>query len=146
MADVFYLKMCHNYHEGENMENLDIYRCDTCGNIVQTLVTGGGELVCCGHAMQKLEPKTTEDAIMEKHVPVFVKQDDGTTEIRVGEVLHPMLPEHYIMFVETISKDKNSLHLQYLHPSDEPKMRIKDDIDGLKALEYCNIHGLWSTK
>lgn len=128
------------------MENLDIYRCDTCGNIVQTLIIGGGELVCCGHAMQKLVAKMTEDAIMEKHVPVFVKQDDGTTEIRVGEVLHPMLPEHYVMFVETISKDKNSLHLQYLHPSDEPKMFIKDDIEGLKALEYCNIHGLWSTK
>lgn len=138
--------MCHNYHEGENMENLDIYRCETCGNIVQTLICGGGELVCCGHPMQKLEPNTKEDAIMEKHVPVFVKYDDNTTEIRVGEVLHPMQPEHYIMFIEVISKDNNSLQLKYLHPTNEPKMKINGDIDGFRALEYCNIHGLWGTK
>lgn len=146
MANVFYLKMCHNYREGENMKNLDIYKCEICGNIVQTIIAGGGELVCCGEPMHKLEPQKNEDAIMEKHIPVFVKRDDGTTEIRIGEVLHPMLPEHHIMFIETISQDKKSLHLQYLHPCEEPKMLLNGNIKDITALEYCNIHGLWSTK
>ncbi|HBG22439.1 MAG TPA: desulfoferrodoxin, partial [Peptococcaceae bacterium] len=43
------------------------YRCETCGNIVELINNGGGELVCCGKPMTKLEANTT-DASQEKHV------------------------------------------------------------------------------
>ncbi|MFW5733425.1 MAG: desulfoferrodoxin FeS4 iron-binding domain-containing protein [Oceanidesulfovibrio sp.] len=29
------------------------YKCEICGNVVELLVDGGGELVCCGEAMQE---------------------------------------------------------------------------------------------
>ena len=119
-----------------------IYRCNVCGNIVQKLIDGAGELVCCGEAMEKLKPQTHEENITEKHVPIFLKHDDGTTEVRVGEVLHPMENEHYIMFIETISADDKHIQIEFLKPNDEPKMHIKN-CDNMKALEYCNIHGLW---
>ena len=53
------------------MQKLDLFKCDVCGNIIQTIIIGGGELVCCGQPMNKLEIKTKEDAMLEKHVPIF---------------------------------------------------------------------------
>ena len=123
-------------------EKLDLYHCEICGNLVQVLVSGEGELVCCGKPMHKLDAKTQEDAMTEKHVPVFIERDGGV-EIRVGEVLHPMIPEHYIMFIETISEDKNNVHLKFLQAGEEPKIFLKEVLGNTKALEFCNIHGLW---
>ena len=91
----------------------------------------------------KLEAKQTEEAAIEKHVPVFNKLQSGDVEIRVGEVLHPMEENHHIMFIQAFSKDKNYSYLKYLNRSDEPKMLLKDDNLFKIAREYCNIHGLW---
>lgn len=125
------------------MERLDLYRCEICGNLVEIILSGGGELVCCGQAMQKLDAKNAEEAMLEKHIPIFVKRDDGGEEIRVGEVLHPMNDDHYIMFIETISEDKNHVQLQYLHSGEEPKMLLKQKLGKTLAREFCNLHGLW---
>lgn len=128
------------------MERLDLYRCEICGNLVEVILSGGGELVCCGQPMNKLDGKNKEEAMLEKHIPVFVKQENGGAEIRVGEVLHPMLNEHYIMFIETISEDKNHVQLQYLHPGEEPKMLLEKQFGKTVAREFCNLHGLWEGK
>lgn len=37
-----------------------IYHCDICGNEVQVLKAGGGELVCCGHPMGLLPEENEE--------------------------------------------------------------------------------------
>jgi len=42
-----------------------VYRCNVCGNIVEILRAGGGELVCCGQPMELLQEKTA-DAALEK--------------------------------------------------------------------------------
>lgn len=123
-------------------ERLQLYKCEVCGNIVQVILEGEGELVCCGQPMNLMNPKKNDENANEKHVPIFVKTEDGA-EIRVGSTSHPMENEHYIMFIETISKDKNDMKLHYLYPQQEPKMFIKEVMDKAKALEYCNIHGLW---
>jgi len=47
-----------------------IYKCNVCGNIVEVLHTGEGQLVCCGENMHLQEEKT-EDEGSEKHVPVI---------------------------------------------------------------------------
>ena len=125
------------------MERLDLYRCEICGNLVEVILVGGGELVCCGQPMQKLDGKNKEEAMLEKHIPVFVKKEDGSDEVRVGEILHPMIAEHYIMFIETISEDRNHVQLQYLHPGDEPKMLLEKKLGKTLAREFCNLHGLW---
>ncbi len=31
-------------------KNLEIYKCEACGNIVEVIHGGEGELVCCGEA------------------------------------------------------------------------------------------------
>lgn len=122
--------------------NIEIYKCEICGNIVQKLHDGGGELVCCGEEMTKLEPKKNEESITEKHVPIFVETENSSTEIRVGEVLHPMTEEHHIEFIEAVNETDNTIKIKFLNLDDEPKMHI-DCTNYKKAFEYCNIHGLW---
>ena len=126
------------------MDKLDFYRCETCGNIVQVIINSSGALYCCGKQMTKLEPQTHEESVMEKHVPIFVKNCDEIFEIRVGEVLHPMTEDHHIMFIQAISEDKNRAQIKYLYPNNEPKMVYRGNYS--KAIEYCNIHGLWEGK
>lgn len=129
-------------------QKLEMYRCNICKNIVEIVLPGEGTLVCCGEEMELLEPGTTDGA-NEKHVPVIDYQCEGAgVRIRVGEMPHPMLEEHYIQFIEAISKNQKTIHREYLYPGEEPQINIncRSNLgkgDGLSAREYCNIHGLY---
>ncbi|MBN2317126.1 MAG: desulfoferrodoxin FeS4 iron-binding domain-containing protein, partial [Sedimentisphaerales bacterium] len=63
---------------------LEIYKCEMCGNIVEVLHGGAGELVCCGKPMVLLQAKTADQG-KEKHVPVIEKIDGGY-KVKVGDV------------------------------------------------------------
>ena len=120
-------------------EKLEIYKCEVCGNIVEVLHAGQGELVCCGQPM-KLFKENTVDAAKEKHVPVVEKSADGF-KVKVGSVAHPMEAEHYIEWVEIIANGK--AYRQFLNPAEAPEASFKTDADQIEAREYCNLHGLW---
>ena len=121
----------------------EIYKCDICGNIVEVLHAGPGELVCCGEPMKKQEPKT-EDASTEKHVPYIEKTDKGIL-VKVGQNQdHPMEEKHYIEWIQLIA-DKKS-YRQYLKPGDKPQALFTISADQVEAREYCNVHGLWQNK
>lgn len=70
----------------------EIYKCDPCGNIVEVLHGGRGELVCCGKPMKLMEEQTAEQ-VYEKHVPVVEKTSDGI-KVKVGSTVHPMEEKH----------------------------------------------------
>ena len=117
-----------------------VYKCEVCGNIVDVLYAGAGELVCCGQPMNLLEEKTNEEG-QEKHVPVAEKTERGLN-VRVGSVLHPMEEEHHIQWIQVISGGKSCR--KFLKPSDAPEAEfdaIPESADVVRA--YCNIHGLW---
>ena len=78
-----------------------IYKCDICGNIVEVLHSGAGELVCCGEPMRLLKENTV-DAALEKHVPVIERNGDIVT-VKVGSVAHPMEEKHYIEWIELVA-------------------------------------------
>jgi superoxide reductase len=119
---------------------MEVYKCELCGNIVEGLHEGAGDLVCCGQNM-KLFTENTTDAAQEKHVPV-VEKVDGGFKVTVGSVAHPMEDSHYIEWIEVIAGDH--LCRQYLNPGDAPEAFFATDADSVKAREYCNLHGLWS--
>ena len=121
------------------VEFLDLYKCETCGTIVQVFHRGDGELVCCGHPMKYLQAHTKEDELEEKHVPVMIDKN----KIQVGSMPHPMVPEHHIQFIETISEDKHNLEIKFLNVTDNPEMEICSNANPYRIMEYCNIHGLW---
>ena len=125
-------------------EKLELYKCDICGNLVQVILSGVGELVCCGEPMKKLEAKFNEnDELAEKHVPKIIVED-GKRFIRIDN--HPMTNEHYIQFIEAFSKDKSKIYLKYLNPNEKIEFDITNFDENIDAIEYCNIHGLWRSK
>ena len=120
-------------------KKLEIYKCELCGNIVEVVHGGDGELVCCGQPM-KLFKENTVDAAKEKHVPVVEKTADGL-KVKVGSVAHPMEEKHYIEWVEIVKDGK--AYRQFLNPGGKPEAIFKIDAATVTAREYCNLHGLW---
>lgn len=121
------------------IEKKQIYKCEECGNIVEVLFAGGGELICCGKPM-KLVVENTVDASKEKHVPVLEKSAEGWW-VTVGSVLHPMEEKHYIQWIELIAGDK--VCRAVLKPGDQPRAFFPIKAEKATAREYCNLHGLW---
>ena len=120
-------------------KRLQIYKCEVCGNIVEILHEGAGELVCCNQPM-KLFEENTVDAAREKHIPVMEKTTSGT-KVKVGSVAHPMEEKHYIEWIEIIADGK--AYRQFLNPGDAPEATFNIEAGNLTVREYCNLHGLW---
>jgi len=124
----------------------DIYKCTLCGNMIEVVFVGGGDLVCCGQPMNKIEEGVVE-ASKEKHIPEVERKADGF-HVKVGSVEHPMEEKHYIQFIELIADGMS--FKKYLKPGQKPQEvfyypymdKIKDK--KAKVREYCNLHGLWS--
>jgi len=120
-------------------KKLEVYRCEVCGNIVEVLHPGAGQLVCCGQPMKLLVENTT-DASKEKHVPVIEKTAAGY-RVKVGSVPHPMEEKHYIEWIELIADER--AYRQFLSPGQAPEANFSVQAQNVYAREYCNIHGLW---
>jgi superoxide reductase len=120
-------------------ERLEVYKCEVCGNIVEVLHGGDGELVCCGQPMNRFVENTV-DAAKEKHVPVIEKIAGGV-KVKVGDVAHPMEEKHWIEWVEIIADGK--AYRQFLNPGEAPEAIFNVEADQITAREYCNLHGLW---
>jgi len=120
-------------------KRLQIYKCEVCGNIVEMLHEGAGELVCCNQPM-KLFEENTVDAAREKHIPVMEKTTSGT-KVKVGSVAHPMEEKHYIEWIEIIADGK--AYRQFLNPGDAPEATFNIEAGNVTVREYCNVHGLW---
>ena len=120
-------------------EQTEVYRCEICGNIVEVLHGGQGELVCCGEAMTLLTEATT-DAAGEKHVPVVTRVAD-CIHVEVGCVPHPMDEDHYVEWIDIETDGK--VYRTFLKPGDAPQADFEVVAEGVKAREYCNVHGLW---
>lgn len=123
---------------------LKFYVCPHCGNMVGMVHAGGGTLVCCGDPMKELIPNTT-DASGEKHVPVIAVKGN-TVEVTVGSVLHPMTPEHHIVWIAL--ETKQGVQRKPLDPAGVPKatFALADGDKAVAAYEYCNLHGLWKAE
>lgn len=118
---------------------LEVYKCECCGNMVEVIHAGEGELSCCDKPMVKLTENTT-DAAKEKHVPLIEKVDGGY-KVSVGSVLHPMEEDHYIEWIELLADGQ--AYRQFLNPGEEPVAVFEVDAASVSAREFCNKHGLW---
>jgi superoxide reductase len=123
-------------------ERLQVYKCSICGNIVEVLTGGDGELVCCDTPMENLTAKTADQG-KEKHVPVIEKANGGV-KVKIGSVPHPMEDDHYIEWVEILVNGK--AHRQFLKPGQAPEAVFNVADASVTAREYCNKHGLWEAK
>jgi len=118
-----------------------IYKCNVCGNIVEVLHVGWGQLVCCSKPMELLKEKTRYVG-HEQHSPIIEKTNWGV-KVKVGSIPHPMEEAHYIEWIEIIA-DGGS-YRKFLAPGDVPEAEFEIKAEKIEAREYCNIHGLWKT-
>jgi superoxide reductase len=116
-----------------------VYKCNVCGNMVEVLHAGAGELVCCGQPMELLLEKT-EDAGKEKHLPV-IERAEGGIKVKVGSIPHPMEEKHYIEWIEILVEGQ--ICRKSLRPGEHPEAEFKIEGGKIGARAYCNIHGLW---
>jgi len=126
-------------------EKLQVYKCELCGNIVEVLDGGDGELVCCEEPMV-LQEEQTADVAAEKHVP-FIEEIDGGFKVRIGQnAAHPMEDKHFIEWIELTVGDL--VAKTYLKPGDKPEASFCvgaccGECGEPTAREFCNVHGLW---
>jgi len=123
-------------------KQLEVYKCNVCGNIVEVMHGGPGELVCCSAPMVLLKENTV-DAAVEKHVPVIEIGADSIT-VKVGSVPHPMEESHYIEWIELVADGKS--YTQFLKPGQPAQATFPVIAKQVTAREYCNLHGHWSAK
>lgn len=120
---------------------MKFYKCMHCGKIIALVNDVKVPTICCGEAMKEIVANTQE-AALEKHIPVF-EVKDNVVYVEVGSTLHPMLENHYIEWV--LLETKNGNQRVRLNPGDEPKARFAllpgDEVIAVYA--YCNLHGLW---
>lgn len=123
------------------MENQKFLFCKHCKNLVAVVNDSNVPIICCGEPMIELVPGSV-DASVEKHVPE-VKVEGNKITVEVGSVIHPMIKEHYIMWIGL--KTSKGFQIKHLTPEDAPKalFEIIDETPEV-VYAYCNIHGLWN--
>ena len=118
-----------------------ILKCDDCGSIIQVLAEGD-EKVCSDHMLEF--PVQTEGEKAPKHKPV-VEIDGDKVTVKVGEVAHPMDDDHYIQFV--IVEAGGEQYAKCFKPGDVAEATFTvNAAEDVKALAFCNLHGLWSSE
>jgi len=120
----------------------ELYRCNSCGNIIEIIHDGDDELLCCGGPMVPMTAKF-QDVGNEKHVPVIEKTLTGV-KVTVGSVPHPMEEKHYIEWIELLTDDK--VYRKTLRPGEKPQAEFCVSTQAISARTLCNIHGLWRSK
>jgi len=123
------------------MKQGDLYKCTCCTAFLEVVKSQDCDCVpeCCGKPMV-LQVENTVDAAKEKHIPVITRVQGGY-KVTVGSVLHPMVDDHYIEWIELMADAR--LYRQYLKPGTAPEAVFHLEATALAAREYCNKHGLW---
>lgn len=121
---------------------MKFYRCNTCGQIFMTIKDRKITPTCCGTSMEEIIPHTDETGLNEKHIPVF-KMDENKVYVKIGEIPHPMVEEHYIEWVLLVT-NKGSQRKE-LKPGQSPRVDffLEPDEYVKEIYAYCNIHSLW---
>lgn len=125
------------------LEKKEVYYCETCENIVESLWNGKPAVQCCGKPMEKLDANTTE-AATEKHIPVISREGNKVT-VSVGSTLHPMQSDHYILFVELMAGNDVYRH-DFVEGDTNPvaTFMVEEGVE-LKARAFCNLHSFWAS-
>lgn len=125
-------------------EDQRFFICKHCGNIIEMVKSSGVPVVCCGEEMDELVANT-EEAAYEKHIPVVDIEGDKVT-VTVGDVIHPMLPEHHIAWIHLVTNQGRQRKCLPVDGEPIACFRLCEGEEVIEAYEYCNLHGLWIKK
>ena len=120
---------------------MKFYVCEHCGNVVEKVVDKGVPVSCCGQKMTEMTPGSV-DAAVEKHVPV-VEQEGDKVIVKVGEVEHPMVEEHFIGFIAIQTQQGEQRKDLKAGQKPEAAFVLAEGDKLIAAYAWCNLHGLW---
>ena len=140
---------------------MDIYICKVCGHIE----FGTAPDVCpvCHAAKAAFQKNNSifEDSAkdnsegIKKHTPCVITRKDALIEegpstdvkVRIGEVLHPMLENHFIHFIDCYIDGKFTARAEFspeaIYPATD--FYITKTSGKVTIVERCNLHGYWRT-
>ena len=123
---------------------MKVMKCKVCGKVVIVQNDTPSGMVCCGENMVELVPGETDGAV-EKHVPA-VSVNGNKVHAEVGSVEHPMLENHYIMFI--LLETEKGYQVRNLVPGEKPvaDFTVEDGDKAVAVYEYCNLHGFWKVE
>lgn len=131
--------------------------CKVCGYVA---INGAAPDKCpvCSAPKTSFEEKDAiktakdEEKLSEKHTPIITVLKkcgliEGCTDVhvRVGSVLHPSLPEHYIMHLDFYLDNEfiSRIHLSSEKLNPAGALHLKVGSGKLSVVEFCNLHGAW---
>ncbi len=137
------------------------YVCKICGFIS---IDGSAPDKCpvCGAPKTAFEEKdainTPKDVnnlteLEKKHIPVvkitktcgLIPEGCVDVHVKMGEILHPMQPEHYINHIDFYIDKKfiarTHLTPEKLNPAAALHLKVKSG--KLSIIDLCNLHGAW---
>ena len=119
---------------------MEFFICKHCGNIITHIYESGVPELCCGEIMQELVAGI--DGAPEKHIPQ-VKIENNIVTVYMS---HPMTADNYIQWIAIETTNGNQII--ELSCDDEPKAEFAliNGAEFIAAHEYCNLHGLWTSK
>lgn len=122
-----------------------IYKSRKTGIIISPIGEGTGNLSLDGEDLQELKEFSPELEGKEKHVPI-IKIENNKVTVKVGSVEHPMEEDHYIKMIQLLQNNR-VIFEKRLYPGEKPMAVFQvDDTSNLRAREFCNLHGLWSSE
>lgn len=104
-------------------------------------------------ALKTVKDKALSGESEKKHIPYILIEKkcslipDGCIDanIKIGEITHPMLPEHYILHIDLYVDRKFIMRASLTPEKLNPAIGIHLKVNGgkLSAVETCNLHGSW---
>lgn len=121
-----------------------LFVCEICGNQVEILEDGGGEIICCGEPMA-LRDKSCETAKNKEH-ELVIEEIPGGMRVQIGkDKQHPMTAGHFIQWIECWVG--NHVFRKHFKPNEEPvaEFMIEEWVKNGEAPKFrtiCNVHGM----
>jgi superoxide reductase len=104
-------------------------------------------------AVKTVKDVATTGESEKKHLPaISVVKKCGLipggcidVNVKVGEITHPMLPEHFIMYIDFYVDRKYVSRIMLTPGALNPAagLHLKVDKGTFTAVETCNLHGSW---
>ena len=118
------------------------FRCPVCGKIIAMVEDRPVPTICCGKPMEQLVANPSDGGALEKHVPVY-KVEGNVVKVKVGEVPHPAVENHYIMWILVQTNKGNQRKQLAWNDAPEADFAILPDEKVEAVYAYCNLHGLY---
>ena len=117
-------------------------RCARCGKILAVVNDRPVPTICCGEPMKELEANPSDGGAVEKHVPVYVVEGH-IVKVKVGEVQHPSVENHYIMWI-LVQTDRGNQRKQLAwNDNPEAEFALLPGEKVVAVYAFCNLHGLY---